>query len=405
MMAETPVLSISGARQVGKSTLMAQLLKDQPARIVNLDSQVARASAEADPDAFADQYPSGTLAIDEIQRVPKLFLSIKNALEKDRRPGRFVITGSSNLATLKGAEESLAGRAQTLHMRGLSQGERRGVCEDFPRFVWTLDKGAELREYPDYTRDDYLCMVQASGFPEVRDAAPRTLNRWLANYLDRVLTRDAQEVTGIQYPDRLRQLLEYIASLGTAEFVAAGISRAIDLPARTVPTYLDALASVYLVDVLPAWGTNLAKRAVSRPKVFLQDTGAAAYLAGVDAEAMSTDISSVLTGGLVESFVANELLKQSAWSTVDFRLFHFRDRAGREVDLVMENRRRDVVGIEVKATSTVKASHFKGLEYLRDQAGDRFRAGVVLYTGQAALPFGDRLWALPMASLWDHEVA
>ncbi|MDO5049943.1 MAG: ATP-binding protein [Actinomycetaceae bacterium] len=400
---DTPVLSVSGARQVGKSTLVAMLLKDRPSKLVNLDVSNALSSAKADPDGFVRQFPDGTLAIDEIQRAPELFRALKGALEEDRRPGRFVITGSSNLLNLKGAEESLAGRAETLHLRGLSRGERAQRREDFARFVWNLQDSEvpDISYIEDVSRGEYLEMLTRVSFPEVADATERRRDRWVDAYVERVLTKDASALFGVQYPDRLSALTRTLAAMGTSEFVAAKFANRLDVPARSLPGYLDALRSVFLIDALPAWGTNLGKRAISKPKVFLSDPGVAASLTGVDAPSLEDQIASVFTGGLLESFVATELLKQHTWSDVSFRLFHFRTSTGKEVDLVLENRRREIVGIEVKASTSIGARDFNGLKALKDIAAEKFHAGIVLYTGRDVLPMGERLWAMPISTLWN----
>jgi predicted AAA+ superfamily ATPase len=368
--------------------------------VVNLDASGTREAAQRDPDGFVQQYSAGLLAIDEVQRVPELLLALKNALEIERRPGRFVVTGSADLLTLRGAQESLAGRAQTIALQGLSRGEIIGRTEDFAHYLWNLPTIRTLIDSPEYSRRDYLELILASTYPEIRDAIPRVRNRWLENYLDRVLSKDASDITGIQYPDRLAPLMTVLATENSTEFVAAHYARLLDIPVRSVPAYLKALRDVFLVRELPAWGNNLTTRAVSKPKVIVSDPGLAAFLCGVDADGLERDISSTLTGGLVEGFVASQLSQQQSWSQVGFTLNHYRDNQDREVDIVLENRRREIVGIEVKATTTITGRHFRGLELLRERAGERFIAGAVVYTGPQALPFGDRLWALPIATLW-----
>lgn len=399
-LAHAPITVISGARQAGKSTLMRQLIAGRDARALNLDTAAVRAAAQLDPDGFVQQYPAGLLAIDEVQRVPELMLALKNALEIERRPGRFLVTGSADLLTLKGSQESLAGRAQTIAMHGLSRGEIAGHVEDFAHYLWRLPSSRSLVDAPEYSRRDYLDMALASGYPEIFDASPRIRNRWLASYLERVLSKDVTEVTGILHPDRLAPLMTVLATENASEFVAARYSRLLDIPARTVPAYLKALKDVFLVRELPAWSNNLTARAVSKPKIVVSDPGLAGFLCGVDADGLERDISSTLTGGLVEGFVASELAKQQAWSQIDYTMSHYRDSDGHEVDIVLENRRREIVGIEVKATTSITRRHFRGLEHLRDAAGDRFIGGAVLCATQQALPFGDRLWALPIAALW-----
>ncbi|UFU02847.1 ATP-binding protein [Ruania suaedae] len=400
-LADTPVTVISGARQVGKSTLMQQLISGRNARTINLDLAVDRAAAERDPDGFAMQYPDGLLAIDEIQRVPALLTSLKAAVDQDRRPGRFIVTGSADLLSLRGAQESLAGRAQTIPLEGLSRGEVAGRVEDFAAYAWRLPTEVPA-DRPAYTRRDYLEIATAPSFPELREAPARARGRWMENYADRVLSKDTTDVSGISYVDRLGPLLDVLAARNGSEFVAARVAREVDIPERSVPAYLRAMQSVYLIRVVPGWSNNRAARAVRAPKVYLSDTGLAAHLAGVDVEGLEREVSSTLTGGFVEGFVVGELVKQRAWSQKSYSLSHYRDNHGREVDIVLEDRRREVVGVEVKSAATVGAGDFRGLELLRDKVGQRFVAGVVLYTGTRAVPFGGRLWALPLATLWEH---
>lgn len=397
ILSDTPVLTVSGARQVGKSTLVSQLLQNRSHRLLNLDNAATLQAAQTDPDGFVRQFPEGVVAIDEIQRVPALLRAIKAALDEDRRPGRFIVTGSSNLMNLKGAEESLAGRAETLRLRGFSRGERKGITEDFAANAWNPHPQLPASEFE---RIDYLRMFTESSFPEIAEATPRRRDRWVQAYVERILTKDATDLYGIQYPDRLRVLLGKIASQGASEFVAAHIGRELTIPERSVPGYLDALKNVFLIDVLPAWGTNLTRRVISKPKVFLQDPATAASLVGVDAASLEMQISSSFTGGLLESFVATELLKQQEWSAIPFKLFHFRDSTGKEVDLVMESRNREVVGVEVKAAVSLQGKDFSGLRHLQKLAGERFRCGILLYAGKESLPMGPGLWAMPISALW-----
>ncbi|MFT4166004.1 MAG: ATP-binding protein [Microlunatus sp.] len=401
-LADTPITVISGARQVGKSTLMGQLLAGRDARVVNLDNAADREGAARDPDTFVAQYPKGILAIDEVQRVPELMTALKANVDRDRRPGRFLITGSADLLTLRGSQESLAGRAETIPLDGLSQGEISGTVEDFAAFAWTLNKNGTPDDRDSHTRRDYLELAVSPAFPGMRGSTGRTRSRRLSNYVDRVLSKDTADITGIAHPDRLEPLLQLIAGRNSGEFVAARVGREIDIPERSLPTYLNTLRSVYLVRVVPGWSNNVASRAVAIPKVSLSDTGLAAYLASVDADRLEHDVSATLAGGFVEGFVLGELSKQRAWSARDFRLSHFRDNHGREVDIVLEDRRREIVGVEVKASSNPRGGDFRGLEFLREKLGTRFRAGVLLHTGTRSVPFGDRLWALPISTLWEH---
>lgn len=403
---DTPVLVISGARQVGKSTLMRKLCKElSNTRIVNLDEATIRAAAEADPDAFADQLPEGTLAIDEIQRVPQLLLSVKAALENKRRPGRFILTGSSNLDSLKGSEESLAGRAETLHLRGFSQGEILDSADDFVSFAMQITTSTTSIIAPstyEFTRKDYLTTIVRTFFPDPYLHKPQRQNRWLRGYIQRVLSKDAQNLDVVKYPERLHILLKWFAANPANELVFSHLARDLDLPGRSMPAYVKALRDVFLVDQIPPWSHNQLKRVIGRPKTVFQDTALAAHYSGIDTEGLSRNIATNLTGDLVENFVYSELAKQQGWSKIDYDIFHYRDRDGNEVDLVIEDRARNIVGIEVKATTTLSAKHFKGLRYLQAKTGQQFRCGIVIYLGKECLRFGPGLWALPLEALWNN---
>lgn len=410
IMSDTPILVISGARQTGKSTLTQLLLQDYPsAVIISLDEAIPREAAQVDPGGFVKQYSQGILAIDEIQRVPGLLLSIKAEVDRDRRPGRFILTGSSNLHTLKGAEESLAGRAETLVLRGFSQGELCGQTDDFISHVWKITEVTTRLSISDsnvtgISRTDYLHTVFTPAFPEPSLREGRGRTRWLSNYIDRVLTSDAARLGSIQYPDRLLPLLKWLAANPSGEFVAAHVARSIDIPERSVPAYLQALRDVFLIDVIPAWSNNPMKRVASKPKIVFRDASVAAHLSRIDAESAENDISSAFTGGMVENFVAAELAKQQTWSQTRYDLFHFRDWKQREVDLIVEGPGRQIIGIEVKATTSVTQADFKGLRFLQESLPKQFRCGIVLHLGTEFARFSPGLWAIPLSALWAQNV-
>ena len=320
-------------------------------------------------------------------------------MDEDRRPGRFLVTGSADLLSLPGAQESLAGRAETVTLYGLSQGELRSVQEGFVDAVLGGDPGA-LAEPVEMSRADYMELICAGSYPEPQARHGRRRQAWFDNYLARVLSRDAAEVSGLHHLDRLPVLLRLLAANSAGELVRSRMAEASGVPASSLGAYLQVLETLHLTHTLPAWGRNLTSRVTDRPKVALLDTGLAARLANVTATALAPGVASDVAGGLTEAFVAGELRRQLAGSASAPTLFHFRDRNGLEVDLVLADGQGRVAGIEVKAASTVRAGDFRGLAALRDRLGDQFRSGVVLHTGSRVLPFGDRLTALPLAALW-----
>lgn len=396
---DTPITVIQGARQVGKSTLVREVVADRDATVLSLDGTATYNAARADPDAFVRQ-SDGLLVIDEVQRVPELVRAMKDAVEEDRRPGRFLVTGSADLLQIPGTEESLAGRAETVVLYGLSQGELAGRREDFVDRLLAGDEKAMRSRAGTLTRDDYLQVICAGSYPEPLSRAERRRNAWFDNYVQRIMTRDVQDVSRLAHLDRLPDLLRLLAANTSGELVKARVGNGAGIPETSLPGYLDLLETLYLIHVLPAWGDNLTKRVTGRPKVSLLDTGLAARLNHVTPAAMAPGAVSDAAGGLFESFVAGELRRQLVWAETPARLFHFRDRDGLEVDIVVESDGRQVAGVEMKAAGSASQGDFKGLTFLRDRLGSRFAMGVVLYTGTQALPFGDRLWALPYSSLW-----
>ncbi len=396
---DTPITVVQGARQVGKSTLVREVVADRDATVLSLDATAAYNAARADPDAFVRQ-SDGLLVIDEVQRVPELVRAMKDAVEEDRRPGRFLVTGSADLLQLPGTEESLAGRAETVVLYGLSQGELAGHREDFVDRLLAGDEKALRGRAGTLSREEYLQAVCAGSYPEPLTRTGRRRNAWFDNYVKRIMTRDVQDLSRLAHLDRLPDLLRLLAANTSGELVKARVAADAGIPETSLTGYLDLLETLYLIHTLPAWGENLAKRVTGRPKVALLDTGLAARLNHVTATAMALGSASDAAGGLLESFVAGELRRQLVWAETPARLFHFRDRDGLEVDIVVESDGRRVAGVEMKAAGSVSKSDFKGLAFLRDKLKARFAMGVVLYAGKQPLPFGDRLWALPYSALW-----
>lgn len=387
---DTPVLMLVGARQVGKSTLAAGLTL--PDRHFTLDDLSTLAAARSDPAGFIRALPDGAL-IDEIQRAPELLLPLKASVDRDRRPGRFLLTGSANVLTLPRVADSLAGRMSVHQLWPLSQGELAGTPEDFIATVF----GEDLP--PAATPDDLVPRLLQGGYPEV--LSRRTERRraaWFTDYLRTLMERDVRDLSRISGVTELPRLLTLLATRSGNLLNASDLARDAGLNNVTLTRYLDLLRALFLVDTLPAWATNVGKRLIKAPKVLLPDTGLSASLQGVTAERIERDRS--LLGGLLENFVVGELSRQRGWSAVDVSLYHYRTAGGQEVDAVLEARDGRVVGIEVKASATVSNREFRGLQALQEDAGARFHRGVVLYTGDRVLPFGERLHAVPVGALW-----
>lgn len=397
LLAHFPGVVIEGARQVGKSALAKRIAEG--ATVLNLDEERIRAAAAADPEGLVALGGDGLLVIDEIQRLPELTLAVKASIDADRRPGRFLLTGSASLLRVRGLADSLAGRVARLELFGLSGGEIDGVREDFSSLV-RGDLGVLRTIRVPMSREEYVGRVGSGSYPELQSLPARLRRRWVDDYLDALLLRDLPELRHVVDPSRARSLLRVLAANQAGELVKARVAEAAGIPAGTVSGYLDLLEDVGLIALLPPWTPNLTKREVGRPKAVVLDSAVAGRLARITTEQLASLEYSEAFGQLLEGFVAAELLRQRTWASEDFELFHFRDRGGTDVDLVMEFADGAVVAIEVKASTSFSAKQFTGLAKLRDVVGDRFVAGVVLNTGRDGYRYADRLYGLPVGALW-----
>jgi predicted AAA+ superfamily ATPase len=394
-LADTRVVMISGARQAGKSTLVRIVAGDRLAERRDLDRAQDRAAAVADPVGFVDS--PELLVIDEIQRVPELLLAIKASVDEDPRPGRYLLTGSSRLFGLAGAPDALPGRMETVELWPFSQGELDGEPDGFVDAIFAA--GPELRHESTVTRADYAARIVRGGLPEAttRDD-PRRRQRFFDAYVQALIDRDVRQLSDIQRRSELRTLVRLLAARSATIIAANSLESALGLSRPTVMRYLQALEEIFLVKRIPGWSRNLGTRATASPKLVFVDSGIAANELAVDARALLRPGAPF--GSLLESFVLSELARQLTWSQEAVDLSHYRDHSKFEVDAVLENRSGQVVGIEVKAASTVGPDDFRGLRRLAERLGDDFITGVVLYTGTATLPFGAKLRAMPVSALW-----
>lgn len=392
-LAARPVVLLHGGRQVGKSTL-AQELASGPhrAEYVTLDDAGVLAAAHVDPVGFIGRF-SGPVVLDEIQRAPELLLAIKASVDRNRRRGRFLLTGSANVLFLP---RTLAGRMEIHTLWPLSQGEIEAVRESFIDAVFA-ERPPSLSSDPEpWPR--LLERVLRGGYPEVVTAeAARLHHAWFGSYVTTILQREVREISNIDALTALPRLLVLLATRAGSLLNVADLSRGIGIPVTTLRRYLALLETTFLTHTLPAWAANLGKRLTKAPKVLLTDTGLMAHLLGVNTERLAVDPA--LAGPLLETFVTMEIRKQIGWSRVSPFLLHFRTAAGHEVDLVMEVGSR-LVAIEVKAGATINEHDFRGLRLLAEASGKRFHRGIVLYTGSESLPFGPKLYAMPLSALW-----
>jgi hypothetical protein len=394
---DTPVVFLHGARQTGKTTLVRALVDEEPARsYLTLDDRRLLAAATDDPEGFVDGL-DGPVVIDEVQRAPDLFRTLKVAVDRDRRPGRFLLTGSAHLLVLPQLAESLVGRMEVLTLWPLAQSEIEGTER---RLVDTLFGDAPLPAGEiGESRRELMERIVRGGYPEAVQRATGDRRRaWFEAYVTTLLQRDVRELSNIDGLVALPDLLRLLAARATTLLNAAELSRTSRIPATTLKRYLGLLEGTFLIQRLPAWSANLSKRLVRSPKIAFLDTGLLCHLQGLDAGGLADD--PLRFGPAFESFVVQELQKHLTWSRTRPRLYHYRSHGGQEIDVVLEDAAGRVVGVEVKSRSNVTGRDFRALRELAELLGDRFRRGVVFYTGDTAVPFGERLHALPASWLW-----
>ncbi len=398
---DTPVVLLNGARQTGKSTLVKSLAKEGlfASHYLTLDDVSVLSAIRHDPAGFLSGLPDDQLIIlDEIQRAPELLLSIKDNVDQDRRAGRFLLTGSANVLLLPKLADSLAGRMEILTLWPLAQQELNHSTYRFIDKIFEND--VQFTAKSTLSRLELIQILCRGGYPAAIHRSESRRYAWFESYLTTVLQRDIKELANIEGLTELPRLLQLLATrhMGLANY--ADLSRNAGLSQTTLKRYMALFEATFLISYLPPWFNNLGKRLVKTPKWMLNDAGLTAHLLGLSVEKLNN--FPIMLGFLLESFVVNELQKQVTWQDFPTRIFHFRTEAGQEVDIVLENRHGDLVGIEVKANHTVSAHDFKSLHVLAELTGERFKRGIVFYSGDKVIPFGKNYYALPISFLWSE---
>jgi uncharacterized protein len=397
-LSDTPVVLVMGARQSGKSTLVTAVAGGDDARYMTFDDPILLGTARSDPVTFVAGL-DGVCIIDEIQRAPEILLPIKASVDRDRRPGRFLFTGSANPLFVPEVADALVGRMEILTLWPLSAAEMEG-CDQLSVTRLALDTADSPRGVHPVDREDLAQRIVRGGFPEaVGRKDPDRSNRWFANYLTGILERDVRALGDITRLEQQPKLLTAIALRSRGPLNRSALSQELAIPLSSLERYLLLLERIFLVKRLPAWHNRLGPRLVKAPKVLLCDSGLLCSLLRWDEGRLLSDPTSF--GLALEGFVGTELAKAVDLDPGDPRLMHYRTSKGVEIDFVLEAADGRVAGIEVKASSTVEAADFRRFDRLRETLGSRFVRGVVFYTGEHVASFGDRLQAWPVSLLWD----
>ena len=391
---DTPVVLLAGPRQAGKTTLVRHIAAQQGLRYLTLDDGLTLLSAREDPVGMVRSLDRAV--IDEIQRAPQLLLAIKKSVDEDRRPGRFLLTGSANLMALPTVADSLVGRMETLSLLLLSQSE---MALRQANWIDQAFAGRILQTSTPAVGEALVERVLRGGYPEaVARPAGRRRTTWARQYIDALIERDVRDIAHIDKLDQLPRFLRALAHTAGQMCNYTQLGAQVGLDGKTALRYCGVFEQMYLLQRIDVWARNRLSRVVKTAKLQFLDAGLLASLLDLTAQEVAQDRTRF--GNVLETFVFGELLKHSTTAQDDYRLMYYRDADKFEVDVVIENAAGQLVGVEVKAAATVKASDLRGLKKWAALAGPQFRLGVVLYDGTETLPLGDGLWAAPLSSLW-----
>lgn len=395
------VLILAGSRQCGKTTL-AKEIADDNAIFRTPDDVTLLDAALSDPHGFV-HHGDHLMIIDEVQKAPMLLKAVKQDVDTKQMPGRFLLTGSANIQSLPGVTESLAGRVRKIRLRPLALGEiarkQATFLENAFQNIFAIDTTMSADD--DYSlKDHYLLKAISGGYPEaLRQENPRESRRWLMDYLDALMERDLQDILNIKRQDSMYKLIEVLAAWSGKFMDVSAIGSGLSISRPSIVAYINALEALYLVERVRPWLKTDYERVSKQDKLFMTDTGLMAAILRWRFEKVQFD--GERNGKLIETLVFTQLAAQIDAQDEDYQLYHYRDRAKREIDFIVENENGDVLGIEVKAGSVVKKSSFKHLIWFKENTmKENHFIGVVLYTDEHVLSFGEGLWAVPINTLW-----
>ncbi len=389
------VVILSGARQCGKTTT-SKTIVDNDCIFRTLDDTTLLTAAQSDPKSFI-KHSKKTMIIDEVQRVPELITAIKKTVDENTKYGQYLLTGSVNLQTLPTVKESLAGRVKKIRLRPLSQGE---IIENNPNFLNRLSK-LDFVDNSDFDKESLLELMFKGGYPEplfMHNQKDRT--SWYKDYLNTIIEYDLKDIANIKRQDTLKDLMAIIASFSSKFIDKSKITTSMGIANQTLDTYLGVLENTYLVDKLSPYLKTDYERVNKQSKYFVSDTGLMCSVLNWKIDDLILD--SDKNGKLFETYVYNQLISQVDLENFDYSLYHYRDREKREIDFIIQDSNNTIYGIEVKSGTLISKDHFKHLKWFKNNlAKDKKFVGIVLYSGENVVPFGENMFAIPINNLWD----
>ncbi|MGQ3888250.1 ATP-binding protein [Legionella sp. CNM-1927-20] len=395
-LSDTTVVYIMGPRQSGKTTIVKDVI-NETWEYITFDDTTQLNLAKLDPVGFIRNIPADkSIVLDEVQRLPEIFVSIKQAIDENRTAGRFLLTGSANALLLPTLSDSLAGRMEMIPLTTLSEYE---ILDRKPTFLFKLMEGKAPSTKEIRIRDYLIKRIVTGCFPEPaqRENEPR-IQAWYNNYLLSLIQKDIRDLGHIEHHSDMTKLLKALTLYSGNLINFTELGGKLEMHRQTVKKYTSLLEQLFLIENLPAWHTNAYKRLIKTPKLHITDTGIICAARGINSDKIRANPD--IFGSLLETFVFNELKKQSNFIDEKLNFYHYRDKDKVEVDILIENSFDEIIGIEVKDTATIKQIDLTGLRKLKEIADKKFKMGVLLYDGDHTTSFGDNLFAVPVASLW-----
>lgn len=386
-------MMVNGPRQCGKTTLVREFTS-MNRTYVTLDDDTVLESVRNDPSGFVRGLDMAI--VDEVQRAPELLRAIKKSIDADRRPGRFLLTGSANVLALPQVSESLAGRMEIITLFPLGRSEILGKP---PTFLENALAGKIAKPIEIIIGDDLVSAVLIGGYPEMlRRKDQKRRRAWARSYVKAIVERDIRDIADLDKLAQMPRLLQVLAHHSSQLTNFSQLGGQIGLDDKTTRKYVAILEQLFLVQGVEPWFRNQLKRLVKTPKLHFIDSGLLAVTVGATEERIAKDRS--ILGPLLETYLFSEVMKQASWLDETCTLHYYRDKDQDEVDIVVESENGAIVGLEIKATATVNAGDFRGLRKLSEASRRNFKLGLVLYDSENTVPFGDNMFAAPISCVW-----
>lgn len=398
-----PLTYLNGGRQVGKSTLCSHLPDIIKRNHITFDSPLVLATAKSQPAAFVDSLPNDILnIIDEVQFAPEIFPYLKMKIDSNRLNGndkqKFLLTGSANLMAMPKLSEALVGRMSVLTLYPFSASEYYNLNKSLTERLF--DEELRLSSFEDF---NIVEVLKNSTYPEIATDAKIDRIKWFDSYLTTILNRDIKSLSDLKNPEIMVALLSLLSTRTGGLLNNTEVAKELGVDYRTYEKMFAFALNSFLVFNVKPWArpNKLSKRFVKSPKLYFTDCNFLSYIMKRDIDEMYENDKKAF-GHVFENFVATEFLKSAKLNNLE--LSHYRTQSGKEADFVLENAQGDVVGVEVKSAKDIDKKTYSGLLELKELCGDKFKKGIILYTGNDIVPLSEKIWAVPVCYFWKEVI-